>query len=277
MKITNPEKLEQIACQLRKDVVKMTHLAKSGHPGGSLSAADIFAVLFFYKMNFDPKNPKWEGRDYFILSKGHICPVYYAALCRAGFFDEEELWTLRKFGSRLQGHPASEKMPEIEVSSGSLGQGLSIANGIGIALKHDNKPNRVYCMLGDGELQEGQVWEAIMTAAHYKLDNVCAIVDYNNLQIDGFVEEVMGIAPLPDKFRAFNWEVIEVDGHNIKELMKAFDEAEKVKGKPVVIIARTIKGKGVSYMENVAGWHGKAPNKEEFEQAMKELDEQCSK
>ncbi len=272
--VEDTAKLKKIANQLRKDVVKMTYLAGSGHPGGSLSAADMMAVLFFYKMKLDPKNPKWEGRDYFILSKGHICPVYYSALCRVGFFPEDELWTLRKFGSRLQGHPASSKMQEIEVSTGSLGQGLSVANGIALGLKLDGKPNRVYCMLGDGELQEGQVWEAIMTAAHYKLDNVCAIVDYNNLQIDGFVEDVMGIAPLADKWRAFNWEVIEIDGHDIDQIKKALDEAENIKGKPTVIIAHTVKGKGVSFMENEAGWHGKAPSKEEYEKAMAELEAQ---
>ncbi len=264
-------RLREICQDVRADIVRMTSAAGSGHPGGSLSAVEAMTVLYFNVMNHRPLEPLWPERDRFFLSKGHACPVIYSVMARCGYFPVEELVTLRKCGTRLQGHPSCKTLPGIEVSSGSLGQGLSIANGFALSAKIDKKSYRAYCLMGDGELQEGQVWEAVMTAAHYKLDNVCAVVDYNGLQIDGDVESVMGIAPLAQKWTAFNWHVIEVDGHNLEQLQVAYDEARQTKGKPSVIIMKTIKGKGISFMENVAGWHGKAPNQEELQKALKEI------
>lgn len=268
----NLDEMKDMAKTIRKDIVKMICEAGSGHPGGSLSSTDILVALYFSKMKHDPLKPNDDNRDRFILSKGHICPALYAVLARAGYFSVDELMTLRKIFSRLQGHPAtSKKLPGIEVSAGSLGQGLSVACGIALGAKMDKKDFKTFCLTGDGELQEGQIWEAAMTAAHYHLDNLVCIVDKNNLQIDGTVQEVMNIDPLKDKFEAFNWHVIECDGHNIEELCKAYDQALSYKGKPICIVANTIKGKGVSFMEDQAGWHGKAPSKEQCELAIQEL------
>ena len=267
----NLERIQDICKEVRADIVRMTSAAGSGHPGGSLSAVEAMTVLYFNVMNHRPAEPDWADRDRFFLSKGHACPVLYSVMARSGYFPVEELLTLRKCGTRLQGHPSCKTLPGIEVSSGSLGQGLSIANGFALSAKVSGTDRRSYCLLGDGELQEGQVWEAIMTAAHYKLDNVCAVVDYNGLQIDGNVENVMGIAPLEDKWRSFNWHVIECDGHDVSQMMAAYEEAKQTKGKPSVIIMKTIKGKGVSFMENVAGWHGKVPNGEELQKALDEI------
>ena len=267
----NLERIQDICKEVRADIVRMTSAAGSGHPGGSLSAVEAMTVLYFTVMNHRPAEPDWADRDRFFLSKGHACPVLYSVMARSGYFPVEELLTLRKCGTRLQGHPSCKTLPGIEVSSGSLGQGLSIANGFALSAKVSGTDRRSYCLLGDGELQEGQVWEAIMTAAHYKLDNVCAVVDYNGLQIDGNVENVMGIAPLEDKWRSFNWHVIECDGHDVSQMMAAYEEAKQTKGKPSVIIMKTIKGKGVSFMENVAGWHGKVPNGEELQKALDEI------
>jgi transketolase len=224
-------------------------------------------------MNHDPKNPEWEDRDVFILSKGHCCPGLYSAMARSGYFPVEELMTLRKYGSRLQGHPHSSSLPGLEASTGSLGQGLSIAIGCALAIKLNKKSSRVYCLMGDGEQQEGQIWEAAMSASHYKLDNLCGIIDRNRLQIDGFCKDVIDYEPLEDKWRSFGWYVINVDGHNISELINALEEAKTIKGKPTVIIADTIKGKGVGFMENVSIWHGQAPNDEETKKALNDLGE----
>ena len=267
----NLERIQDICKEVRADIVRMTSAAGSGHPGGSLSAVEAMTVLYFTVMNHRPAEPDWADRDRFFLSKGHACPVLYSVMARSGYFPVEELLTLRNCGTRLQGHPSCKTLPGIEVSSGSLGQGLSIANGFALSAKVSGTDRRSYCLLGDGELQEGQVWEAIMTAAHYKLDNVCAVVDYNGLQIDGNVENVMGIAPLEDKWRSFNWHVIECNGHDVSQMMAAYEEAKQTKGKPSVIIMKTIKGKGVSFMENVAGWHGKVPNGEELQKALDEI------
>ncbi len=264
-------RLREICKDVRADIVRMTAAAGSGHPGGSLSAVEAMTVLYFNVMNHRPAEPEWPDRDRFFLSKGHACPVLYSVMARSGYFSVEELLTLRKCGTRLQGHPSCKTLPGIEVSSGSLGQGLSIANGFALSAKINRKDYRAYCLMGDGELQEGQIWEAIMTAAHYKLDNVCAIVDYNGLQIDGDVEKVMGLAPLQQKWESFNWNVIEADGHDLTALQAAYESAARTKGKPSVIIMKTIKGKGISFMENVAGWHGKAPNSEELRQALAEI------
>ncbi len=272
----NIKELQKKAIQIRRDILNMLTLAGSGHTGGSLSEVEILIALYYYKLRHNPKEPKWPQRDRFILSKGHGCPALYAVLADCGYFPREELWTLRKVGSRLQGHPQIG-LPGIEVSSGSLGQGLSIADGMALASRLDNLDIRIYCLMGDGEINEGQVWEAAMTAAHYKLDNVCAIIDANKLQIDGFTCDVKNLEPLPDKWRSFNWHVLEVNGHNLNELMDAFDEAEKLKGKPTVIIANTVKGKGISFIENKVEWHGIAPKKEQLEQALKELDQQEKK
>lgn len=263
--------LKEKAKQLRISILDMLCEAGSGHPGGSLSAIDIMTVLFYNIMNHNPKDPHWKNRDRFILSKGHIAPALYAVLADCGYFDPKELKTLRKYGSILQGHPAMNKTPGVEVSSGSLGQGLSVATGLALGAKLDNENYRVYCMMGDGETQEGQIWEAAMSAGHYKLDNLCAILDYNHVQIDGRVEDVMDISPCKEKWLAFNWNVIEIDGHNVVEIEDAFKKAEEYKGKPTIIIASTIKGKGVSFMENNAAWHGTAPNKQQFEDALAEL------
>ena len=263
--------LQKAACKVRMGVIESTHGAKAGHPGGSLSAVEAMVALYFNVMNYLPDDVKWPERDRFFLSKGHACPVVYSVMARSGYFPVEELLTLRKCGTRLQGHPSCKTLPGIEVSSGSLGQGLSVANGIALAAKLDKMDFRAYCLLGDGELQEGQVWEAIMTSAHYKIDNVCAVVDYNGLQIDGNVEQVMGIAPLAEKWRAFNWHVIETDGHDLAKMLAAYEEAKNTKGKPSVIIMKTVKGKGISFMENVAGWHGKCCNFEEMNRAMEDI------
>lgn len=249
----------------------MLTLAGSGHTGGSLSAADIVTALYFSKMRHKPDDPGWRERDRFILSKGHAAPLLYAVLAMAGYFDTRALKTLRKLGSPLQGHPCSRVLPGVEISTGSLGQGLSVSNGIAIGLKMDKLSSRVYCLLGDGETQEGQVWEAAMTAAHYKLDNLCAIIDLNGLQIDGPVSKVKAIEPVASKWSAFGWNVIDIDGHDMKEILEALDEAETVKGKPSVILAHTIKGKGVSFFEGKVEYHGIAPTPEELEEALKEM------
>ena len=264
--------LKVTANNIRKSVIEEVYSASSGHPGGSLSAADILTVLYFNQMNIDPKDPKNENRDRFVLSKGHASPVLYAALAERGFFDKEELKSFRKLGSMLQGHPDMKGVPGVDMSTGSLGQGLSAANGMALASKLDSKGYRVYALLGDGEIQEGQIWEAAMTSCHYKLDNLCVIVDNNNLQIDGSVDNVMNVYPIDEKFRSFGFEVFTVDGNNIDELITIFEKAKTVKGKPTAIVAKTIKGKGVSYMENQAGWHGKAPKEDEYKTAMEDLN-----
>jgi transketolase len=265
--------LKLTANKVRKDIVRMVTEAESGHPGGSLSAADVVTALYFNVMRHKPENPKWEDRDRFILSKGHAAPLLYAVLAERGYFEVKELLTLRKLGSRLQGHPDMKRLPGIEISTGSLGHGLSVGNGMAIAGKLSKKGYRVYVLLGDGECQEGQVWEAAMTASHYKLDNVTAILDYNGLQIDGPVKDVMNINPISNKWRAFGWYVIEINGHDFKEILDSFERVKKLKGKPSIIIAHTTKGKGVSFMENVVDFHGKAPTKEQMVQALKELEE----
>ena len=263
--------LKEKAKEIRKSIVSMITEAKSGHPGGSLSATDILTALYFSEMNVDPANPKMEGRDRFVLSKGHAAPAIYATLAEKGYFSKDELMTLRKFGSRLQGHPDMKKLPGIEISTGSLGQGLSVANGMALNAKIFDENYRTYVVLGDGEIQEGQIWEAAMTAAHYKLDNLCAFLDSNNLQIDGNVTEIKGVEPLDKKWEAFGWNVIKIDGHDFEQILSALDKAKKCKGKPTMIIAKTIKGKGVSFMENVCGFHGVAPTLEELERALAEL------
>ncbi len=267
------KRLRKIAIRLRKHIVRMTGLAKSGHPGGSLSAADIVTVLFFYKMRLDPKNPHWKERDIFILSKGHATPVLYAALAEAGFFPVDELADFRKLTSHLQGHPDRLMTPGVEMSTGSLGQGLSVANGVALAFKLDRSPRRVYVLIGDGEMQEGQIWEAAMTASHYKLDNLTAILDYNGLQIDGPVNSIKSVEPVAEKWRAFGWEVRKIDGHDIKQIIEALEWAETVKGKPSFIIAKTVKGKGVSFMEGKVKFHGVPPSEDEMVIALKELEE----
>lgn len=259
------------ACKIRMGTIIGVYNAKSGHPGGSLSADDLFTYLYFQEMHIDPKNPKMPDRDRFVLSKGHGCPGLYATLAERGYFPREELESLRHIGAILQGHPDMKKTPGIDMSSGSLGQGISAACGMALAGKMDQKNYRVYVMLGDGEIEEGQVWEAAMFAGHHKLDNLCAIVDYNGLQIDGKVSDVGGPEPIDKKFEAFNFDVQTIDGHDFDAMEAAFAHARSVKGKPSCIIAHTIKGKGVSYMENVAGWHGKAPNDAEYKEAMAEL------
>lgn len=263
--------LKKRAKQVRIEILKMLTEAGSGHTGGSLSAADVVTALYFSKMRHRPDNPAWRERDRFILSKGHAAPLLYAVLAMTGYFDISMLATLRKIGSPLQGHPCSRALPGVEISTGSLGQGLSVSNGIAIGLKMDNLSSRVYCLLGDGEIQEGQVWEAAMTAAHYRLDNICAIVDLNGLQIDGPVSRVKAIEPVASKWSAFGWHVIEIDGHDMEAILNAFDEAEGVKGKPSVIIAHTVKGKGVSFFEGKVEYHGIAPTRDELEKALREL------
>jgi transketolase len=264
--------LKRQAKLVRVEILKMLTMAGSGHTGGSLSAADIVTALYFSKMRHKPDDPGWRERDRFILSKGHAAPLLYAVLAMAGYFDKTALKTLRKLGSPLQGHPCSRVLPGVEISTGSLGQGLSVSNGIAIGLKMDKLSSRVYCLLGDGETQEGQVWEAAMTAAHYKLDNLCAIIDLNGLQIDGPVSKVKAIEPVASKWSAFGWNVIDIDGHDMKEILEALDEAETVKGKPSVILAHTIKGKGVSFFEGKVEYHGIAPTPEELEEALKEME-----
>ncbi|MFH1424862.1 MAG: transketolase [archaeon] len=265
------DNLNETAKTIRKHIIEMTGAAGCGHPGGSLSATDILTALYFSKMNIDPKNPKNPDRDRFILSKGHAAPGLYATLAERGFFPISDLKTLRKLGSHLQGHPVLGSTPGVEASTGSLGQGLGVGNGMALAAKLDKANWRIYVLLGDGECQEGSVWEAAMAAAHYKLDNVTAILDYNGLQIDGCTKDVMDLGQISEKWTAFGWNVIEVDGHNIEELLKALDEAEKTKGKPTILIAKTVKGKGVSFMENNPKWHGVTPNEEEVKKALEEL------
>ena len=265
--------LEKEANVIRRHVIKMVRAAGSGHPGGSLSSTDILAALYFKVMNHRPDDPAWEDRDRFVLSKGHAAPAYYAALAESGYFPTEELLTLRKLGSRLQGHPSRNRLPGVEMSTGSLGQGLSISNGMALAAKLDRKSYRVYCLCGDGEMESGQVWEAAMLGAHYKLDNVTAFIDRNKLQIDGPTEKIMSIEPLPEKWHAFGWHVIEIDGHDMRQILDACDKAKEIKGRPTMVIAHTVKGKGVSFMENALSFHGKAPNDEETRKALKELGE----
>lgn len=273
MKRPGVDELKGIAKQIRKDVLTMLAEAGSGHTSGSLSCIEIIVALYYYKLQYDPKNPKWAERDRFVLSKGHTCPPLYAVLAHRGFFPCETLMTLRKRGSILQGH-ASLFTPGCEASTGSLGQGLSISNGMALAGRLDFKDYRVYCLMGDGEQDEGQVWEAAMTSAHYKLDNLCAIIDYNKQQIDGWLSDIKNVEPLKEKWAAFGWHVIEVDGHDFKQLMDAFDKAESIKGKPTIIIAHTVKGKGVSFIEkNSVAFHGTAPKKADMEKALKEIEE----
>ncbi len=263
--------LEEKARRIRIDIIRMLAEAGSGHPGGSLSGVEIVTALFFHVLRLRPEEPEWPERDRFILSKGHAAPLLYAALAERGFFPREELLTLRKLGSRLQGHPVRNKAPGVEASTGSLGQGLSVGLGIALAGRLDRRDYRVYVLLGDGESEEGQVWEAAMAAAHYRAGNLTAILDFNGLQIDGRIQEVMSPLPLPDKWEAFGWAVREVDGHDFRELLEAFEWAKGVHDRPSMIIARTVKGKGVSFMEDVADWHGKAPSREQAEQALGEL------
>lgn len=268
--MTNTE-LQKTANEIRKGIVTAVHSAKAGHPGGSLSAADIFTYLYFEEMNIDPANPKMENRDRFVLSKGHVAPGLYATLANRGFFPTQELTTLRKLGSRLQGHPCMQETPGVDMSSGSLGQGFSAAVGMALSAKLMKKEYRVYALCGDGELQEGQIWEAAMFAGFRKLDNLVLIVDNNGLQIDGKIDEVCSPYPIADKFKAFNFHTIEIDGHNFDEIRDAFENARNTKGMPTAIIAKTVKGKGVSFMENQASWHGTAPNDEQYAQAMEDL------
>ena len=265
------KQLQITACKVRMGILTGTHSAKAGHPGGSLSAADLFTYLYFQELNVDPANPKWEDRDRFVLSKGHTAPGLYAALAHRGFFPVEDLTTLRHIDSYLQGHPNMNSVPGVDISTGSLGQGISCAVGMAMGLKHQGKSARVYTLLGDGEIQEGQVWEACMAASHYKLDNLVVIVDNNGLQIDGDVAKVMSPYPIADKLEAFGFHTIAIDGHDFDQMEQAFAEVRTVKGKPTAIVMKTVKGKGVSFMENNAGWHGKAPNDAEYAQAMDEM------
>lgn len=267
----NIETLQSYARAIRIHAVKMLTAAGSGHPGGSLSAADLVAALLFGVMRHDPHNPQWPERDRFIMSKGHCIPAWYAALALAGYFDESHLLTLRRLGSPLQGHPDRVRLPALEASTGSLGQGLSIALGMALAAKLDQAAWRVYCMIGDGESQEGQIWEAAMAAGKFGLDNLTVILDNNNGQIDGYVEDVMPISPIDAKWRAFNWNVVSIDGHDMEQILQALDEARAMKGRPTLIWAKTVKGKGVSFMENDVSWHGKAPTREQMDQAVREL------
>ena len=271
--MTSVEKkqLQITACKVRMGVIEGTYGAKAGHPGGSLSAAEIFTYLYFKEMNIDPKNPKWEGRDRFVLSKGHTAPGLYSVLANRGFFPVEDLPTLRHIDSYLQGHPNMNTVPGVDMSTGSLGQGISVAVGMALGAKHTGKTFRVYSLLGDGEIQEGQVWEACMAASHYKLDNLCIVVDNNGLQIDGKISDVMSPYPIVDKLKAFGFSVLPIDGHDFDAIEQAFNTAKQTKGMPTAIVITSIKGKDVSYMENQAAWHGKAPNDAEYEQAMTEL------
>lgn len=272
MSTASVDALQRTAAIVRRRIVEMIGRAGSGHPGGSLSAADILTALYFHVLRLDPENPGWPERDRFVLSKGHAAPALYAALAERGFFPVSELDRLRRLGSPLQGHPDMKSLPGVEASTGSLGQGLSFAVGLALAARLDKASWRVYVMLGDGEIQEGQVWEAAMAASHHGLDNLTAYLDYNGLQIDGPVEEVMSISPVADKWRAFGWNVIEVDGHDISAILRATRDARETKGRPTIIVARTVKGRGVSFMEGKHGWHGKAPNEEQLKQALEELD-----
>lgn len=272
MKITDVNELEKKALQIRQEILKQVYNAQSGHPGGSLSIADIMAVLYFNEMNVDKNNPNWEDRDRFVLSKGHCVAALYATLAIKGYFGMEDLSKFRKIDGNLQGHPDMTKVSGIDMSTGSLGQGMSAAVGMAIAGKLDNKQYRVYTIVGDGEIEEGQIWEAAMSASKYKLDNLCVIVDNNNLQIDGTIEEVIGLNKIDEKFQSFGFEVITINGHNIVEIIQAFEKAKQIKNKPTCILAKTTKGKGVPFMENKVEWHGKAPNEEEFNQAMRAIE-----
>ena len=265
------ERLKETALEIRRSIIRSVYAAGSGHPGGSLSAVEILTALYFEKMKVDPKNSKWEERDRFILSKGHAAPVLYAVLAEKGFFPKEELLKLRHIGAMLQGHPDMKGTPGVEMSTGSLGQGFSTSIGMSLGAKLDQRASRIYVLLGDGEVQEGIVWEAAMAAAHYKLDNLTAFMDYNGLQIDGNTEEVMNIDPITDKWKSFGWNVLTIDGHDYDQIFDALEKAEATKNQPTMIIAKTVKGKGVSFMENQAGWHGNAPKKEEAEKALEEL------
>ena len=271
MTLSEKKQLQLTACKVRMGIIESTYAAKCGHPGGSLSAADMFTYLYFKELNVDPKNPKAEDRDRFVLSKGHTAPGLYSALAQRGFFPVEDLKTLRRIDSYLQGHPNMNMVPGVDMSTGSLGQGVSTAAGMALAAKHTGKTCRVYTLLGDGEIQEGQCWEAFMFAGHYKLDNFVAIIDNNGLQIDGNVADVMSPYPIVDKLQAFGFHVVAIDGHDFEQIEQALNTAKTVKGQPTAIVMKTVKGKGVSYMENNAGWHGKAPNDAEYEQAMSEL------
>ncbi len=273
--MADTKQLQKTANDMRKLVIEGIYSAQSGHPGGSLSICDIMSVLFFDEMNIDANNAKDENRDRFVLSKGHAAPALYAALALKGYFAKEEMQTLRKIDSFLQGHPCMNKIPGVDMSTGSLGQGLSAANGMAISGKYNKKDYRVYCVCGDGELQEGQIWEAAMTAAHYKLDNLTVFVDNNKLQIDGTNDEVMTLLNIADKFKAFGFNVLEIDGHDVEQIKSALASAKQTKGKPTAIICSTVKGKGVSFMENQVGFHGAAPNEEQYKTAMKELGEVC--
>ena len=276
MTLSEKKQLQITACKVRMGVIESTYGAKAGHPGGSLSAAEVFTYLYFKEMNIDPKNPKWEERDRFVLSKGHTTPGLYSALAQRGFFPVEDLPTFRHIDSYLQGHPNMNTVPGVDMSTGSLGQGVSVATGMALAAKHTGKQNRVYSLLGDGEIQEGQVWEACMAAAHYKLDNLCIVVDNNGLQIDGNIADVMSPYPIVGKLEAFGFYVQEIDGHDFDAIEAAFANAKATTGKPSAIVIKTVKGKGVSFMENDAGWHGKAPNDAEYAQAMTELKAQLA-
>jgi len=267
----NVGELQELGRHMRRDIIRMLTEAESGHPGGSLSAVEIITYLYFKEMKINPEDPNWVERDRFVLGKGHAAPALYSALAKRGFFPQEELMTLRKINSRLQGHPDMRKVPGVDMSTGSLGQGLSAAVGMALAGKLDKKDYRVFVVLGDGEIEEGQVWEAAMAAAHYKLDNIIAFLDHNGLQIDGPITEVMSSEPIDEKFKAFGWNVVKIDGHSYSDIADALDSAKDVKDKPTMIIAETVKGKGVSFMENQVGWHGVAPNEEQAKRALVEL------
>ena len=276
MNLTEKKALEIVACKVRMGIIEGTHSAKAGHPGGSLSAADMFTYLYFKELNIDPKNPQWADRDRFVLSKGHTAPGLYAALAHRGFFPVEDMLTLRHLGSYLQGHPNMNTVPGVDMSTGSLGQGISVAAGMALSAKYQKKDFRVYTLLGDGEIQEGQVWEACMFASHYKLDNLCVIVDNNGLQIDGDIAKVMSPYPIVDKLEAFGFHVQTIDAHDFDQIERALNVARTVKGQPSAIVMKSVKGKGVSFMENNAGWHGVAPNDAQYEQAMAELNQQLA-
>ncbi|MBR4863791.1 MAG: transketolase [Oscillospiraceae bacterium] len=276
MTLSEKKQLQITACKVRMGVIESTYGAKAGHPGGSLSAAEVFTYLYFKEMNIDPANPKWADRDRFVLSKGHTTPGLYSALALRGYFPVEDLPTFRHIDSYLQGHPNMNTVPGVDMSTGSLGQGVSVATGMALAAKHTSKANRVYSLLGDGEIQEGQVWEACMAAAHYKLDNLCIVVDNNGLQIDGNIADVMSPYPIVDKLESFGFYVQAIDGHDFDAIEAAFANAKATEGKPSAIVIKTVKGKGVSFMENDAGWHGKAPNDAEYAQAMTELKAQLA-
>ena len=276
MNLTEKKALEIVACKVRMGIIEGTHSAKAGHPGGSLSAADMFTYLYFKELNIDPQNPQWADRDRFVLSKGHTAPGLYAALAHRGFFPVEDMLTLRHLGSYLQGHPNMNTVPGVDMSTGSLGQGISVAAGMALSAKYQKKDFRVYTLLGDGEIQEGQVWEACMFASHYKLDNLCVIIDNNGLQIDGDIAKVMSPYPIVDKLEAFGFHVQTIDAHDFDQIEQAMTVARSVKGQPSAIVMKSVKGKGVSFMENNAGWHGVAPNDAQYEQAMAELNQQLA-